>query len=484
MKEKIARITGRFERLVLARKLKDWQQVLVFLAIKYLYELASVLILKDLWYQGSGGYMIDFVWWKELIGSAVFAAVAFGFVRWLDGDTFVRRLLHLLFVFHYIPANSAFAVLNTSGQYFVLTTVYFVLILACVWGAEWLLKKYAGRCRALRSACGKPSADAEKIMHFMINAVCILVCCVLIIHKINYNGLSFSLSMAGEDVYTGRADYETFIRAYAGTPYGYLASLVMSLTGYLAPFYLLYSLIRKNWPGIGISVIALLSSFSMMGSKGSIIFVAIVLAIYVLWKMKWLRYLNRVFDMGMLALLLVCIAAFFLLGKSQLYMFILRREMYVPGWLSWLYYDYFSQTDKLYFSQSAFLLQKLINLGEEVPLLTQISEAYFGGTIPSPNTGMFAEAYMQLGVVGIVVYPVLFATAFTLVEKVLDGYGKAINAFLVCKVVLSLLNVPMLRTDFVLSFFAFIGILLLIRFAPCVLQRIRYRKAKGSGTVS
>lgn len=72
--------------------------------------------------------------------------------------------------------------------------------------------------------------------------------------------------------------------------------------------------------------------------------------------------------------------------------------------------------------------------------------------MPSPNTGLYAESIMQLGFVGSLIFP--FLVAFILYYAGLQfkklGYG--VTVIVACKVLIQLTNVPVLRTDFVLSF--------------------------------
>ena len=81
-----------------------------------------------------------------------------------------------------------------------------------------------------------------------------------------------------------------------------------------------------------------------------------------------------------------------------------------------------------------------------------MNKEYFAGSIPSPNTGMFGEAYMQLGALGIIVFPILICVFSRVTENVLRQYGKGLSILVAVNLILSLMNIPILRTDFVLQF--------------------------------
>ena len=136
--------------------------------------------------------------------------------------------------------------------------------------------------------------------------------------------------------------------------------------------------------------------------------------------------------------------------------------MYLPAWLNTLYFDFFSVNASVCWTQDVFILQRILTPVYEVSPIKIISEAYFRGQIPSPNTGMFAEAITHFGTIGIFIYPILI----TLMLKFSNSVYRKHESFIACAVAVKLLlqitNVSMVRTDFVLSFFLFTILLWLL----------------------
>lgn len=60
--------------------------------------------------------------------------------------------------------------------------------------------------------------------------------------------------------------------------------------------------------------------------------------------------------------------------------------------------------------------------------VTVISENCFPG-IPSPNTGLFAEAFLQMGYWGIIVFPAIYAYILKYTIKHLFSLAKALHKF-------------------------------------------------------
>ena len=157
-------------------------------------------------------------------------------------------------------------------------------------------------------------------------------------------------------------------------------------------------------------------------------------------------------DKNILILFVIAIIDSMFVHSNALFMSILRRTMYIPVWMGALYYDYFTTHAPMLFSDSAIILQAIIPAQHESGALDLISKAYFNGVVPSPNTGMFAESIMQLGYIGIVVYPLIVSAIVQWCGSSYEELGKEVALVVAAKAAIQMINVPILRTDFVLSF--------------------------------
>ena len=134
----------------------------------------------------------------------------------------------------------------------------------------------------------------------------------------------------------------------------------------------------------------------------------------------------------------------------------MRRVFYYPAWLNSLYFEFFDQNAKVMWTQDTFLLQMISSHRYSEGILGAISNYFYHGEVPSPNTGMFAEAYLHWGDLGIAIYPVLLTDVMWFTQKVFSKYGNELSILIAANLVLKLTNVPLVRTDFVLSFILFI----------------------------
>lgn len=126
--------------------------------------------------------------------------------------------------------------------------------------------------------------------------------------------------------------------------------------------------------------------------------------------------------------------------------------MYMPTWLNTMYYDFFSKHTPVFLTDEVFLVKHLFPHVYNEGVLTLIGDNYFEGLVVSPNNGMFAEGYMQFGIPGVLLYPIIYRWVFDWIEKVYKNFGEQFNLLICSIIAINLPNVGMFRTDFVMSF--------------------------------
>ena len=109
--------------------------------IKYMYMLLTYVALHGRMYVSGVSYGVGFVWWKELIASAVFAVMTFFYTKLHFSKKFVSNVVYLLYVLSYIPMNSAFSLNDASFGFFILSTFYYIAFIAAVYEGDYLSRK-------------------------------------------------------------------------------------------------------------------------------------------------------------------------------------------------------------------------------------------------------------------------------------------------------------------------------------------------------
>ncbi|MBC5682824.1 MULTISPECIES: hypothetical protein [Ruminococcus] len=441
-------------------KIKN-SSILFLLIIRITYVITTIKILDGLWYYG-GGYDINFNSLKEVLALCSFVIMAFYFRENYYANNFKSVVIKVLFILYYIPLNASFSIHNQTMEYFVLTNSYFFLLMFFCCKAM----KIGAITISTKSEKGfktYANYNQEKILDLLnkraVRVVLFLICLICIVYKISYNGFTFALNIFSDSVYTTRESYVETMNAIDSTAVGYIATLIMNLAGYTVPFYLYLAIKKKNYFAGLVSVICLVSIFSVNSSKSAMIFIVIVFAIAFLEKRGGVDKFSSYFEVGIFLLLITSLLVYLIFKRYDFYFLILRREMFLPSWLDTKYYAFFENGPKILWSQGTFLLQKIIPSTYSEGYLKMINDNYFGGYVPSPNTGLFADAYMNLGIVGVLTYPMLISYVLNKSDGIYQEYGSGIMNVMAVKLAIHLTNVPLLRTDFILSYFLFTFVL-------------------------
>ena len=435
--------------------------VAALVVLKWLYTLLAVLNLQGAYYEGIGSYQIHFVFWKECLGTAAFAGLAFVHLRWPNPNKMWQILLRCLFLLYFLPLNAAFALNNMDMPFFFLTNIYAALIL----GGSFLLSQFVAR-RTLRPLLKKEKAPITDNVY--VRLFCAIMCLLFVVHKFMYNGWQFTLSTYYADVYANRAAYDDYLQAIGGTWWGYVLSIVRNLATAVAPFYLLISLVHRRPIGLALATLTTLSMFAVSSGKSSLLMWVLVVALFAVYKTGLLQHMERLLDVGVALLLVWCLVEALVLPSTPIYTVLVRRQMYMPAWLDTIYYRFFSGHTKVFWTQDTFLLKNLLSsvATYKISPLYVISQQCFNGAVPSPNTGMFAEAYMHFGMAGALIYPPLLIGLLWALTMVFARSNLVVQVLIAVRCVMQLTNVPVLRTDSVLSWILFAAVLWVLPVVP------------------
>jgi hypothetical protein len=456
MKEKLTQLGGKMRaglNAVFEPNMDIKWRMLTMAVIRFLYVFLTFAVLKYREYVNNTGYGIYYVFWKDLIGWVFFLGVTWLYFKLKERGTFLSAVMHVLFILYYIPINAAYG-LNARGEGFLFASnLYFLFIILAVFFIQRLLKKKEGTLQKIF-----PAREEGKLpVALMI--FCAVVCLLIVAYKVWYNGFSFSFNLLGEGVYEDRAEHYVFLQSIAGKGIGYLLSILQNLAQVVIPIYLFVALSHKRWLQAAFAALGILCLFSVTSRKGIVFFAAVIVAVWLVTQFKWEDRFERLFEVGVVLLLILCLGERWILDSNRIYLLLVRREMYIPAWMNTCYFSFFINNGPLLWTDDTFLLQNLLPQVYDLPPLEMISATFFGGEIASPNTGMMGEAVMHFGYWGIFVYPPLMAAVLWLIDRVTSPYGKGVMLVMAAKMALQLLNVPLTRTDTILSVVLFTFIL-------------------------
>ena len=138
-----------------------------------------------------------------------------------------------------------------------------------------------------------------------------------------------------------------------------------------------------------------------------------------------------------------------------------RRTMFVPAQISFYYYDYFSQHEKMYLSNSKVTLGLIDNPYEDKfeSNANMIGLFYLGDENIHANTGYLADAYMNFGLLGVLAFSVLLGIILVLVDSLSNGLDRRVAMAAVIGPVVSLVNGALLTVMFTGGFL--VGLLII-----------------------
>ena len=99
---------------------------------------------------------------------------------------------------------------------------------------------------------------------------------------------------------------------------------------------------------------------------------------------------------------------------------LIRRALFLPAYLNYHYYDYFSTHEQDVFRQS-FLRHLGIQSPYDIPIPRLIGEVYYNSSDTNANNGLFSDAYLNMGTVGVLLFPFLLIMVINIIDSVAKG---------------------------------------------------------------
>ena len=124
--------------------------------------------------------------------------------------------------------------------------------------------------------------------------------------------------------------------------------------------------------------------------------------------------------------------------------------MVIPAYLNYVYFDFFSDHQAIWWRQDTFFIDKFFSPIYSVAVPLQISDVYFNGLEGNPNAGMFAEAVSRCGYWGIFIYPILICLLIQLLDRSLSMAAEEVKFIFAVCIAMGISNDVITSTSFVL----------------------------------
>ncbi|MDC3287645.1 hypothetical protein OAV00_01770 [Candidatus Marinimicrobia bacterium] len=236
---------------------------------------------------------------------------------------------------------------------------------------------------------------------------------VSLIFFVQYYGINFDVNLLSFDqdlIYLQRSAYKS-ISAPSGI-FNYISS---HLTHVFLPVLFAYSILNRKWASIIFLLVVTMIIFSTSAMKSLPIIMLVLLCIIFVEK----KFINNTAHSYLLfySLGLLLINIFFFIFPTLIIIpsLIIYRAIFVPTLVGRYYYEFFQEHNYTYFLDSN-IISTLVNQSYYLDGLPyRIGEAYFSEGLYA-NTGLVADGYSKLGVIGIFIIAVALISALHFID--------------------------------------------------------------------
>lgn len=391
-------------RMIIQRRLKSWirngllQNIQTFLFANLYYLTLHIIFKIDTsvihFY---AGFFNNFSIYNFLVSYFMFFLLLMLNLRLvLTPKKVSEYVMLLLFFLAYSPTNVLFSFGILDISYFFYAQIYWLCLSIIIWWYSFYQMKL-------------PVIN-DIIKKRMSLCVLVISCSIVVYVFIKYAKFVFMLDFI--EVYSLRLS----ARQYP------MSKVLIYLFGFARaaiPLFLGYSVLNNRWKTSLFLIIIQFCNFSVDGSKDVYFITILVLIVAIVYN----PFINRIIAMLM----------FFGVATSQLLSqlgfnlinnVIIRRVLFLPQQISYCYYDYTLSNAPNYFNNLLRFIG-LNNYKPNIPFL--IGEMYFNSPITSANNGLVGDAFWNLGVYGIIVFPLLIGVLLFCVDTILKEHSQKIR---------------------------------------------------------
>ncbi|EPD53883.1 hypothetical protein HMPREF1210_00706 [Paenisporosarcina sp. HGH0030] len=303
-----------------------------------------------------------------------------------------KIVVYVLFINLLLPISSLYWLQDHSREFFLTISLSFLLLF-------YILVK--------TPMLKLPTLKEGKNLSFLILFFLTIIVYVFLIVTGGLQRINFDLS----NVYSTREEFN--------------ASSDNWLMDYLLPwqahitnmFLLIYGLIRKNRILVVISLILQISIFAMTGHKSYLFAPILIFGIYYFFKKGYQNNILFFITSALIFLQSTLYILYSISNNPNMLSLFLRRLFYVPAQLHFLYFDFYENMTK--YKLSASFLSFIIDNPYGTNPVYLVAQKVFGRDF-SPNVGIFGDAYLNFGIIGILLFMLILGG----VLKILDSVSK------------------------------------------------------------
>lgn len=381
--------------------------IILLILIKLVLEYAYIeYIVKFYEY---AGFHYAFSYDKYLFGWLVYI---FGYILLRKKQTLYIYEIFLFLFFLYILPNIIYYSLSDQNTYFFIGIIspFFIII-------TFLTQKNVFRVSTLKK--GKPII---LILSFILSIT------VVIHYIINTHG---HMVLNLKDVYVYRDAYDHGNQAGI---FGYINSWASKIFVVLL---FAWAVSEKKLFFILIALLLILMMFAFSGHKSILQGIFLVIFFYFL---SFAKNKDTLVMIGFFFLIVVSIILAEYLNLEIIVSLIVRRLLFLPAQLNFIYFDFFSTHEYFYWSNSIFkfFISSIYDKGP-----TYVIGEYLGHPEANMNIGFVASGFAHAGYLGVLVYTFIGFIILTIINTL----SKKMNKYIVFSIIFIPINALFVSSD-------------------------------------
>ena len=262
------------------------------------------------------GFQNDFSLFRYVLSWAMLAAMLFAVSAWRDKEYVSYKITLILLCFSYLPTIILYAYMD--APFILLFLLYYCILVVGVSVIPPLEIRDGGRGTRLKRC-------------ILLLIVAVLLCNELFIWA-KYAGFHLQLDL--DSVYETREEAKTYSIPRV---MGYLHSWSRTM----APFLALYFLNKKKKASVVLMLFCQLIAFFIDASR--LVLFSIILCLGLYFILKRGRSFIRFIPAGLSGISIACLLERPLIGTILLSSLTVRRMMFMPSLLNYMYYEYFTK---------------------------------------------------------------------------------------------------------------------------------------------
>jgi hypothetical protein len=382
----------------------------LLVVLKFLLEYSYIHFVSEIF--AYSGFTYSFMFEKYIFGWVVFLL---GYLLLYSKSKIILFNIYLiLFMLYLLPNIIYYSLTDQNTAYFIAIIFPYIITLFLT------TKSNLVKIPSLKK--GKP----------FILILSLILSIVVIVHYIIISGGNMVLNF--NDVYIFRGEYGAL---ESSGIYGYLNSWVGKI---FAVFLFAWSLERKKNILIILSFSLILMLFIFSGHKSMLGGLIVVPFFYIIsYKIK------KPATFIIIGFILLIAGALY--SNNLMFSSItIRRLLFLPARINFLYFELFSSSDMVYWSNSILKLFLDYPYGSEA--ITHVVGAYDGHPNAGYNTGFAASGYMQAGYWGVLIYTVIVSIFVNIINTLSKKHEENITASIIVIPFLTLFTSSDMLTSF------------------------------------